>query len=385
MKIYWAAILLTLLSFKQHTYELVVNENSIVNYKTLKPFFRNLDSLACLKDNVVSIVHIGDSHIQADFLTSSTRCLFQEKFGNAGRGFVFPYRIVHTGGALDVRFDYSGQWHYCEIMRSYKDCNIGVAGYSITAGDSALVNVDVASKAISDADFNHVSLLSSRGNFYPTKYTGNCSFHNVNDRTEIYFSELQDSLSLIAIGEGDYGTKLQGMILKNGNAGVLYHSMGVNGSSTLQYLRSNGFEKELAELNANLIIISFGTNDCYLPSSRFCVSCVKERFTNLIMRIKVANPNVPILLTTPPDHFYFKKQSNQNIEDLRLALHEICLEQDVALWDLYHIMGGANSILTWRNEGLARNDLIHFTKEGYQLQGELLYNAIMKHYEQREM
>ena len=38
-------------------------------------------------------------------------------------------------------------------------------------------------------------------------------------------------------------------------------------------------------------------------------------------------------------------------------------------------------ILDWQNESLARRDLIHFTKEGYEKQGELLYKAIMYHYE----
>jgi hypothetical protein len=30
---------------------------------------------------------------------------------------------------------------------------------------------------------------------------------------------------------------------------------------------------------------------------------------------------------------------------------------------------------------LARRDLIHFTKEGYEKQGDLLYRALMYHYE----
>lgn len=32
-------------------------------------------------------------------------------------------------------------------------------------------------------------------------------------------------------------------------------------------------------------------------------------------------------------------------------------------------------------KSLARRDLIHFTKEGYEMQGKLLYEALMYHYE----
>lgn len=382
MKIYGVAILFVIFSFRHSPITLVVNENVIVNHSSLNPFYRNLDSLFCFKNSVVNIVHIGDSHIQADFLTSSTRCNFQEYFGNAGRGFVFPYRLARTAGALDVRFNYSGNWNYCEIMRSYQNCDLGVAGYCITAKDSSAIHLDLASKAISDSKFNHVSLLDENGFFYPYNYTGNSNLYKLDGRTEIYFSELQDSLSLAAVSDNNYGTKLKGVVLKNGNAGIVYSAMGVNGSATLQYLRSKKFEFELAELNSNLIIVSFGTNDCYLPSSRFCVSCVKDRYRQLVTRIKLANPGVPILLTTPPDHYY-QKQSNKNVEVLRNALYELCTEQNIALWDLYHIMGGANSIKVWQEAAMASKDLIHFTKEGYQLQGEMLYKAIMKHYVER--
>ena len=34
----------------------------------------------------------------------------------------------------------------------------------------------------------------------------------------------------------------------------------------------------------------------------------------------------------------------------------------------------------WKSKGLGRPDGIHFTQEGYELLGKLLYNAIMKSY-----
>ena len=42
----------------------------------------------------VSIVHIGDSHIQADISTGTTRELLQYDFGNAGRGLVSPLKMI---------------------------------------------------------------------------------------------------------------------------------------------------------------------------------------------------------------------------------------------------------------------------------------------------
>src|SRR5690606_19372189 len=40
---------------------------------------------------VVNVLHLGDSHIQAGFLPVTTGAALQKEFGNAGRGWVFPY------------------------------------------------------------------------------------------------------------------------------------------------------------------------------------------------------------------------------------------------------------------------------------------------------
>lgn len=61
--------------------------DTIINDSTLQTFFAKLQS----GQQTVNIVHIGDSHIQGNMLTAEVRRLLQEKFGNAGRGLVFPY------------------------------------------------------------------------------------------------------------------------------------------------------------------------------------------------------------------------------------------------------------------------------------------------------
>jgi lysophospholipase L1-like esterase len=159
--------------------------------------------------------------------------------------------------------------------------------------------------------------------------------------------------------------------------------MGINGSSTVQYLKSSGFENQIHDINADLVILSFGTNDTYMPTSSFCARCAKDRYGAIIDRIRTANPDLPILLTTPPDHYYLRRYSNKNLKALIVAMYELCDEKNVAIWDLNAIMGGENSIVTWRNNGWARGDLIHFTSAGYQKQGDMLYDAIMHHYQEQ--
>ena len=143
--------------------------NSISNTTSLQGFYDQLDSLELNKKGNVSIVHIGDSHIQSDFLTGTVRRNLQQRFGNAGRGFVFPYKIAHSGGALDVLFKHTGIWEYCNIMNNYTSCNIGVAGFSVTPHNNSSFFIDVASKAETNSSFNKMTILDVNGSFTPSK------------------------------------------------------------------------------------------------------------------------------------------------------------------------------------------------------------------------
>jgi hypothetical protein len=49
---------------------------------------------------------------------------------------------------------------------------------------------------------------------------------------------------------------------------------------------------------------------------------------------------------------------------------------------MYKVCGGDHAADTWRAKGLLRSDGVHYTKEGYAYQGNLLFDAIMKSYNQ---
>jgi lysophospholipase L1-like esterase len=370
-------LVLIMVSSYSNSSELAYRNNEIVNPKALQPFFEALKSLEMQKTKTVSIIHIGDSHIQADFMTSVVRKKMQDCFGNAGRGFVFPYRIAQTNGAFDIGFSYEGVWRHCDLLHS-SNCDVGMSGYTLFASGNAKFTIDAAKKEDNYAAFTKLTFLTNKGSFRPTEYSSHYSQIEGN-RNVIYFDQAQDSLQFAPVPENGDLPDLQGIILENENPGILYHAIGINGSTLAQYLNCQNFEKQAADLNPSLVIVSFGTNDGYRTSNGFCVSCIKENYEATIAKIRSHNPTTSILLTTPSDHFY-QKQDNPNAKKIVDVLLELAKEKNVAVWNWYEIMGGSNSILKWKNEGLARGDLIHFTKEGYAIQGELLYEALIHQY-----
>lgn len=373
--VYTLLLCMVLLGFKSHhTMDLYIQK--VFQSHTLSSFYEQLAAIDSTGGQV-SIVHIGDSHIQADFFSGAVRKKLQECYGNAGRGFVFPYRIAGSNGALDVRFSYAGEWQYCHIKKGYADCTMGVAGYAVTPVSGASFSIDVASKADTDARFSKITFLDNNGGFLPTDSHGVYSPTKENKYTTLHFDDLQEKLTIKPASEEGNRPQLQGMVLENGKPGVLYHALGVNGSTVSQYLRSTDFTQQISELNAALVIISFGTNDSYTTPAKFCTECQKENYRKLIAKIREQNPDVGILLTTPPDHYYYRRYPNKNVKPLVESMYELAAEEEVALWDLYAAMGGAGSIAEWHKEGLSRGDLIHFTRDGYQLQGDMLYNALL--------
>lgn len=98
---------------------------------TLRSFFNQLRDLEKGNQNKIRISHIGDSHIQADYLTGQLRKHFQQDFGNGGRGLIFPYRMAKTNGPHDYDIYSDVEWKAKRNVFPKIPIDIGVAGISI--------------------------------------------------------------------------------------------------------------------------------------------------------------------------------------------------------------------------------------------------------------
>ena len=100
-------------------------------------------------------------------------------------------------------------------------------------------------------------------------------------------------------------------------------------------------------------------------------------------------PNVPILLTTPPGSYESFRQRrrrrtyavNPRTVTAVNTIHDFARRHKLVVWDMYNIVGGSlRACKNWMDAGLMRPDHVHYLPEGYTLQGELLYEAIIKAY-----
>ncbi len=125
----------------------------IYNDQNLMQFFSKLHSLDSLKQGKINIVHIGDSHIQADFFTGRMRSLLQERFGNGGLGFAFPYQLARTNGNGSVKYVSNAPWQSYRNVFPVNGANVGLSGIALSTS---------AADAVMELKVNDPSLHFSR-------------------------------------------------------------------------------------------------------------------------------------------------------------------------------------------------------------------------------
>lgn len=127
--------------------------NNFYNASALNPFFEKLVALDTFHDRKLNIVHIGDSHIQADVMTNLMRVRLQEVFGNAGLGLVFPYSLIKTNGGKNVSFSSNISWN------GEKNSDLsGITGYALSTNKkNFVIELNLKNK---DYTFNTLKIIT---------------------------------------------------------------------------------------------------------------------------------------------------------------------------------------------------------------------------------
>lgn len=141
------------------TTEIVVGNNIITNTSSLNLFFEKLYSLEKEKGGKVNIVHIGDSHIQADLMTGMIRKTLQARFGNAGCGFTFPHRLAKTNGGHYVSFSSNASWNSRRnIYAPEKGMEVGLSGIALNTRENFVIELNVRDESYA---FNTIRIITA--------------------------------------------------------------------------------------------------------------------------------------------------------------------------------------------------------------------------------
>jgi len=173
----------------------------IKNASLLYPLFEKLIRMEEKKEGKINIVHIGDSHIQADFFTNAVRKPLQQQFGNGGYGFTFPYSL-NRSTTWPYRFSTNVAWQICRNNQPAKcepGIEFGLSGYGFsTKAAQFVLSVEVSEEQYR---FNTIKIVAPVAASYRlATIEGNKKpmIHRVQSGVEIHRIRSGETLDVIA-------------------------------------------------------------------------------------------------------------------------------------------------------------------------------------------
>lgn len=354
------------------------------------------ERISQVKNRRVNIAHIGDSHLQADMATAVVRNRLQADYGDAGRGLVTPLKMAGTNEPRDYSLRATaGAWSASKLMKRPWATAMGFTGTSAAPmSGMGAITVATLSRTGTPQMFDCVRL------FHSGRPTLSTAFPNVaqNIDTDTLVSEITlykpvSSLEInISLPGNDalYGVSLE----RTHPGGLLYHVIGNNGATYISYNAIPEFCSGVSLLAPHLIILSLGANEAF---GNISADDMYNSIGVMVTALQRQCPDAQILLTTPMEcqrstmvkrrvkgkgrrrHRTVTSRSytvNTRIATMRDAILRYGREHNFPTYDFYEIAGGVGASSKWVAAGMMSPDRIHNSAKGYNVQGELLYDAL---------
>ncbi|MEN9347467.1 MAG: hypothetical protein RLZZ77_978 [Bacteroidota bacterium] len=377
------------------------------NSSSLFPFFEALEKAKSEGFNF-HILHYGDSQIESDRMTSLLRQKWQEEFGGSGPGLVAPVPIT---ASANISQSQSGNWKRYTAY-GFDDGKVTHSHYG------ALCSFGRFSPPLPKEQINTADTLEAWIEFRPSGMAqGNCKRYT---KATMYFGYhqypvtiqlmLNDSViesktfeasntllshtwnlgytpsKLKFVFKGVDSPEVQNILLQ-GASGVMVDNIALRGSSgtVFKKLASSDLSKTYADMNPQLVILQFGGNSVPYVTDAKAAKAYGNYFQAQIQYLKKLLPNASFLVIGPSDmstSIDGVYQSWAGVSLVRDAMKEAAFAENCGFWDMYEVMGGKNSMVSWvtNNPPYAGPDYTHFTPLGARKMAELLYKAIHKEY-----
>ena len=359
------------------------DNNYLQNSAALYPLFDKLLLQQESRNQRISVVHIGDSHTQADFFSGKVRENIHRDFGAAGRGLVVPLKVAGTNEPTNYTTYSPIKWQSKRVCFPDQPLPIGIGGVTIqTTNPTAQICFRIPNALSIDYAFNALKVFAEANQSFEFQlqdavgneigYLRNTDFQD--NVATVYLQSSVNEVTFVAKNtNGGTQAQIYGVVFENGIGGVLYHTIGVNGAKYEHYNAAQYFGSQLPYLSPDLTIIALGTNEAMRGINP---ELFRLEIDKLCQTVKNANPAGTILLVTPADS-YLNKQSNPNLRLARDLMIAYSQEQGYAYWDMYSLLGAASTL---KANAILGGDGVHYSRAGYALQGDLLYDAFIKSY-----
>jgi lysophospholipase L1-like esterase len=317
---------------------------------------------------VTRIVHYGDSPTTADLITGDVRSLLQQRFGDAGHGFILVAKPWAWYGHKDVQLAGSG-WQMAPASRfEARDGLFGLGGVSFTGAGNAHSRI-----LLEDAGHSRFEvwfLRQPEGGVFTLSADG-----QVLGRVDTSGEVKSPGFAAFTVEAGAVELELDvergrvrlfGITAEKPGPGVVYDSLGLNGASITVLSRmfnERHFAEELQHRNPDLVIVNYGTNEADFAA--FVDKQYEKELRIAIGRLQRAVPDASILVMSPMDRG--QRTGPGEIETMATIPRIVEIQRRVAretgcgFFDTFAAMGGQGTMARWygAQPRLVSADFIH--------------------------
>lgn len=359
------------------------------------PLYRALEAHA----GPVTILQIGDSHTANDAFSGRMRELFQQRFGDGGRGFLppgIPFKYYHPA---KVTVTAEG-WTSVSSFRPGTPGPFGITGLRQHAEGAASMSLSVVDPA--DLSLAEIEVVMQPGGGAIELGMDNGRSTTVSTAASAvraaWFTAPAASgshiLTMRALGDGP--VDVLGWRVERHQAGVVYANLGTIGATADLPDRWSAeiVGQELDHLSPALIVFAFGTNEGFRDSTdpvRYA-----EADAARLTALRRQASGAALLIVGPPEGERQRKRAADGaaacgdpqwmvpprLDAVREAERTVAARIGAAFWDWRAAMGGPCTLPGWVASGMAAKDRVHLLTPGYRATADKLFQMIMDGYDQ---
>jgi LysM repeat protein len=361
-----------------------LNHIQFYDDEVLQAFYKKWS--AATREKPLVIAHFGDSHVQPDIYPGELRKDLQQVKGDAGFGMLFPFSTANTYSMNDYRSTHTGKWLYAKSIESTPNLPLGVSGATSRTTDSnASFTIDFRDppplsykkvRLFCKMEKNSYDLIIKSGG--RETYVAIDSLPPGQSCMETTLPVIGSTITVQLVKKNPWENEFEfyGMSLESERPeGLMLHCLGIGGSQYGSLLQEVLFEEQLPQLQPDLVILDFGTNDFLYKNE--VPADMESKIVQVIARVRKAAPGATVLLTTTQDMNRKGRNVTAGVQFSDL-IRQIAKDQKCPFYDWYWISGGPRTMVIWSDVGLGRKDMVHLTPKGYKLKGSMLAEALIE-------
>lgn len=340
-------------------------------------FFAAMEQ-AQAKGELLRVLHYGDSQIEQDRITSTLRGNWQSRFGGMGCGLVPALQPVQTPY---MKQDHSGDLQRYLVYGLESDRashkHYGPMAQFGRVEDSA--RVILTPRHYRQPPFRNqasqirVLVSNYQPGFQAVLHVGAAylskTLPDSSAALQVLTWQLEEPVSVVDLSFWGHAD-IQAIAL-DGLSGVAVDNIPMRGCSGTIFtsIDAASLREAYQALQVRMLILEFGGNRMPSIRSQADIDVYMRYLGAQIRYLKKVLPQAVMLFIGPADmarSVEGQVQTYPYLEEMIDALRTLCMENQVAFWDMYRVMGGRNTIIEWTKTQppLAATDYIHFSRQG---------------------